>query len=78
MKTMLQPYKSKITSITEFPFKEFFSQVIVKDRDHLLFLIGNRTDLMKVEHSQPTIPNGQVDYLIRKTKHTAKSGILFF
>jgi DNA invertase Pin-like site-specific DNA recombinase len=78
IKEILRPFKARISSIDEFPFKDFFSQIIVKDRDHLLFLIGNRKDFENADHDQPTILDRQIEYQIRKTKHLAHYGILYF
>ncbi|QVK17497.1 recombinase family protein [Mycoplasmatota bacterium] len=77
-KILLNPYKSKIKTVDEFPFKELFSKVIVKSRYNIIFVIGKNHDFKDINLDQPGILAGEVDYQIRKTTFTSKHKIIFF
>jgi hypothetical protein len=44
IKSMLKNYNSPITSIDEFPYKQFFSKIVVLERNKIIFVIGKRND----------------------------------
>jgi DNA invertase Pin-like site-specific DNA recombinase len=76
--TILKPYQYPITSIFEFPYKKFFSKVIIQERDQILFVVGLRKDYENLKKSHKYFLPGVVSYKIRKTEFESKHGILFF
>ena len=78
MKTIIKPYQQSITSISEFPYKQVFSKIIIQDRDQILFVIGLRNDYENIQKNLSLFLPGSVSYKIRKTGFESKHGILFF
>lgn len=68
-------YPSKIDSLEDINFKDFFSRIIVKDQFNLILVIGN-PDASKISIETPTTFDGKVQYLNRKTTMTISFGII--
>lgn len=64
--------------MNEFPFRELFSKVIVVNRNKIIFVIGWRDDYVNIDLDSDLILETDIKYLIRKTEHTSKQGIIFF
>lgn len=67
------PYK--IETLEGIDFRDFFSKIIVKDQFNLMLVIGNE-DVSKIAIETPTVFNGQVQYLNRKTTMTISFGVV--
>ncbi len=67
------PYK--IETLEGINFRDFFSKIIVKDQFNLMLVIGNE-DASKIAIETPTVFNGQVQYLNRKTTMTISFGVV--
>ena len=78
IKSILERFSQPITSIDEFPFKKFFSKLIVLERDKIIFLMGKRNDYENINLSQDLYLSGFAPYRIRKTDYNAEHGIIFF
>ncbi|MBI9009321.1 MAG: recombinase family protein [Tenericutes bacterium] len=75
-KAILRGFKNPISTIEEFPFKELFNYVIVRERDNLEFVIRfENGQLDKPVHKLNYISK---EYLIRKTIHTAESEVCVY
>lgn len=44
-KKTLEPYNRIITSLEDIPLHQMFSRVIIHDRDHITFVLGNAGDI---------------------------------
>ena len=78
IKSLLKEYSLPIHSIEEFPYKEFFSKMIVLERNKIIFVMGNRNDYENMSLSQELVYSGSISYRIRKTDYNAEHGIIFF
>ena len=78
IKSTLHQYPHQITAIDEFPYKNFFSKLMVQSRGRIIFCLGMRSDFENMNLTQELSLPGEVSYFIRKTKFTAHHGILFF
>ncbi len=65
----------KIETLEGINFRDFFSKIIVKDQFNLMLVIGNE-DASKIAIETPTVFNGQVQYLNRKTTMTISFGVV--
>lgn len=74
-KKVLSPYDRTISSLTDFPLNKVFSRVIIHDRDHITFVLGNAGDISAIETMDDDILVQQEIYYIRKTKHKLHYGI---
>ncbi|MFA7075986.1 MAG: recombinase family protein [Candidatus Izemoplasmatales bacterium] len=78
IKSLLKEYSLPINSIEEFPYKKFFSKLIVLERNKIIFVMGKRNDYENINLSQELLYSGSIQYRIRKTDHNAEHGLLFF
>ena len=78
IKSMLKNYNSPITSIDEFPYKQFFSKIVVLERNKIIFVIGKRNDYENINLLNELYLLGSIQYRIRKTDYDAEHGIIFF
>ncbi len=78
IKSLLKEYSLPINSIEEFPYKKFFSKLIVLERNKIIFVIGKRSDYDNIDLSQELLYFGSIPYRIRKTDYNATHGIIFF
>jgi len=78
IKSLLKEYSLPINSIEEFPYKEFFSKLIVLERNKIIFVMGKRNDYENINLSQELVYSGSISYRIRKTDYNAEHGLLFF
>ncbi len=78
IKSLLKEYSLPINSIEEFPYKEFFSKMIVLERNKIIFIMGKRNDYENIDLSQELICFGSIPYRIRKTDYNAEHGVIFF
>ena len=78
IKSLLKEYSLPINSIEEFPYKEFFSKLVVLERNKIIFVIGKRNDYYNINLSQELVYSGSISYRIRKTDYNAEHGLLFF
>jgi DNA invertase Pin-like site-specific DNA recombinase len=78
IKSSLKNYNSPITSIDEFPYKQFFSKIVVLERNKIIFVIGKRDDYENINLIKELCLPGSIQYRIRKTNYDAEHGIIFF
>ncbi len=78
IKSLLKEYSLPIHSIEEFPYKEFFSKMIVLERNKIIFVMGKRNDYENINLSHELIYSGSISYRIRKSDYNAEHGIIFF
>ncbi|MBI9010172.1 MAG: recombinase family protein [Tenericutes bacterium] len=78
IKSLLKEYSLPINSIEEFPYKKFFSKLIVLERNKIIFVMGKRNDYENINLSQALYLSGLIPYRIRKTDYNAEHGIIFF
>ena len=74
-KKTLAPYNRIITSLDNVPLHQIFSRVIIHDRDHITFVLGNASDISAIKNMDDDILVQQEIYYIRKTKHKLRYGI---
>ena len=74
-KKVLSPYDRTISSLIDFPLNKVFSRVIIHDRDHITFVLGEAGDISTITSMDDDILIRTEPYLIRKTKHLLKYGI---
>lgn len=74
-KKTLAPYNRIITSLKDIPLHQIFSRVIIHDRDHITFVLGNAGDISAIKTMDDDILVQQEIYYIRKTKHKLHYGI---
>jgi len=73
---ILKNYKTPIKSIQDFPFKDLFDKVIVKNRNLLQFIISFEN---QISNQKPiTLESLKTEYLIRKTKFITFSEICIY
>jgi DNA invertase Pin-like site-specific DNA recombinase len=78
MNTIIKPYQQPITSISEFPYKQVFSKIIIQDRNQIIFVVGLRNDYDYIQNNLSLFLPGSVSYKIRKTEFESKQGVLFY
>jgi len=78
IKSLLKEYSLPINSIEEFPYKEFFSKLVVLERNKIIFVIGKRNDYYNINLSQELVYSGSISYRIRKTDYNTEHGVIFF
>ena len=78
IKSLLKEYSLPINSIEEFPYKKFFSKLIVLERNKIIFVMGKRSDYENINLSQELVYFGSIPYRIRKTDYNAEHGVIFF
>lgn len=66
---------NNITSITDIPYRNLFSKVIVVNRDKIIFVIGN-FDKEKININEATLFNGTINHKERATTFTTEFGIV--
>lgn len=71
----LKKIPAEIKSIDDIQFKEIFSRAIVKDKEHLIFIIGN-PDVSGFNLKTPTLFSSKIEYTIRRTKCILNFGIV--
>lgn len=74
-KKTLAPFTKVITTLSEFPLSKVFSRVIIHDRDHITFVLGNASDISTIKNMDDDILVQEESYFIRKTRHRLKYGI---
>ncbi len=74
-KKVLSPYDRTVSSLIDFPLNKVFSRVIIHDRDHITFVLGEAGDISTIASMDDDILIQTEPYLIRKTKHLLKYGI---
>lgn len=62
-------------SISDIPYRDLFSKVIVVNRDKIIFVIGN-IDKDKININEPTLFNGTIEHKERATTFTTEFGIV--
>lgn len=72
----LKPFKSRIESIEEFPFKEFFSKVIINNRNDINLIIDPLNQNMKSNIN--IINRVEINYKIRQTNHKLISNLIMY
>ena len=77
MKSILKPYQKSIESISEFPYKQVFSKIIIQERNQILFIVGLRNDIVDIHKNLNLFLPGSVSYKIRKTEFRSIHGIHF-
>jgi hypothetical protein len=78
LRKLLSNYNNPITSIDDFPFKKFFSKVIVVSRNDIRFVIGDRTDFSNIKLRRRVLFQDHINYKIRKTNYESKYSLIFF
>jgi DNA invertase Pin-like site-specific DNA recombinase len=78
IKKLLHNYTSPITEISEFPFKELFSKVIVDSKDNIKFVVGSRDDYNNFNSKKKGLYSQSTDYLMRKCTKKSFHGLYFF
>lgn len=73
--TAIKKTPAEINSIEDFDFKSIFSRAVVKNKEHLIFLIGN-SDASKINLKQTPLFTSKVEYMIRRTKCILNFGII--
>lgn len=73
-KNLIRPYE-RVTDVKDIPFKLLFSKLIIKNRNELIFIIGNPR---KTEYNleSNTILNGTHEWILRKLKIKTKFSIM--
>jgi hypothetical protein len=66
---------AEIDSIDDFDFRGIFSRVIVKNKEHLIFVIGN-DNVSDLKLTFKTLFNSKVEYKVRRTTCISNFGIL--
>lgn len=74
-KKTLMPYNRIISSLSEFPLSKVFSRVIIHDREHITFVLGNAGDISLIQNMDDDILLEEETYYIRKKKFTLHYGI---
>ena len=74
-KKTLAPFNRVITSLEEFPLNKMFSRVIIHDREHVTFVLGEASDISTITDMSNDILIQEEVYCIRKTKLRLKYGI---
>lgn len=74
-KKTLAPYNHIITSLHNVPLHQIFSRVIIHDREHFTFVLGNASDISTIKNMDDDILIQEEIYYIRKTKHKLRYGI---
>ena len=74
-KKTLAPYSSVITTLEGIPLNKIFSRVIIHDRDHITFILGNAGDISTITSMENDILIQEETYYIRKSRHRLKYGI---
>lgn len=74
-KKTLAPYNRIITSLDNVSLHQIFSRVIIHDRDHITFVLGNAGDISTIKTMDDDILVQEEIYYIRKTKHKLRYGI---
>jgi len=72
----LKPFKSRIESIEEFPFKEFFSKVIINNRNDINLILDPLNQNMKSNIN--IINTVEINYKIRQTNHKLISNLIMY
>ena len=72
---LIKKLSAEIKSIDDFDFRVIFKRLIIKSKDHLLFILGNY-DVSKVDLKRKPIFNSKVEYYVRRTKYTTNFGII--
>ncbi len=71
----LKKIPAEIKTIDDIQFKEIFSRAIVKDKEHLIFIIGN-PDVSGFNLKTSTLFSSKIEYTIRRTKCILNFGIV--
>jgi len=71
----LKKIPAEFKSIDDIQFKEIFSRAIVKDKEHLIFIIGN-PDVSGFNLKTSTLFSSKIEYTIRRTKCILNFGIV--
>lgn len=74
-KKTLMPYNRIISSLSEFPLSKVFSRVIIHDREHITFVLGNAGDVSLIQNMDDDILLEEETYYIRKKKFVLHYGI---
>jgi hypothetical protein len=61
-------------SLDDGEFRNIFSRAIVKDKEHLILVIGN-PDVSNFNLKTPTLFSTKIEYIIRRTKCVLNFGI---
>ena len=64
-----------IASLEDIPLNKIFSKVIIRDRDHITFVLETCKSIGDIKNMDKDILVEQEPYYIRKTKHNLKFGI---
>lgn len=74
-KKTLAPYNRIITSLEDIPLHQIFSRVIIHDKDHITFVLGNASDISTIKTMDDDTLVQEEIYYITKTKHKLRYGI---
>lgn len=74
-KKTLMPYNHIISSLSEFPLSKVFSRLIIHDREHITFVLGNAGDVSLIQNMDDDILLEEKTYYIRKKKFVLHYGI---
>ncbi len=74
-KKTLSPFNRVITSLAEFPLSKIFSRVIIHDREHITFVLGEAGEMSTITDMSNDILIQEEPYYIRKTKFKLKYGV---
>lgn len=73
--TAIKKTPAEINSIEDFDFKNIFSRAVVKNKEHLIFLIGD-SDASKINIKATPLFSSKIEYMVRRTKCVLNFGII--